>query len=203
MGMVQKGDWLRAKFPSTRREKASRRGACPLFEPCPKMGRRGWGVRRSIYSALTHGNLEMTRMRVCGILAGYEDQNDHDALPSDAVFKLIAGRSPEDAHLASRPTLSRFENAIGPKALFALRDVLIDEFIASFRGPPTRLTFDLDTFDDPTHGDPQRAFFHGYCDQCQYLPRVITCAEKDHVVIVSLLFGTASPTPGAAECDLE
>jgi hypothetical protein len=33
-GMVQKGDWLRAKFPSTPPEKASRRGACPLFEPC-------------------------------------------------------------------------------------------------------------------------------------------------------------------------
>ena len=70
--------------------------------------------------ALTHTYLEMTRMRVYGILAGYEDQNDHDALRSDAVFKLLAGRSPEDNDLASQPTLSRFENAIGPKSLLTL-----------------------------------------------------------------------------------
>jgi len=152
--------------------------------------------------AMRHTYLEMTRMRVYGILAGYEDQNDHDALRSDAVFKLIAGRSPEDRDLASQPTLSRFENAIGPKSLFGLRDVLIDQFIASFDGPPGHLTFDLDTFDDPTHGGQQLTFFHGYYDQYQYLPRVITCAENDQVVMATLLFGTAPPSLGVAD-DLE
>ena len=38
-----------------------------------------------------HGFLEMVRSRVFGILAGYEDQNDHDVLRSDPLFKLIAG----------------------------------------------------------------------------------------------------------------
>jgi hypothetical protein len=45
-----------------------------------------------------------------GILAGYEDQNDHDALRSDAVFKLLADRATEDEDLASqskRPATSR------------------------------------------------------------------------------------------------
>ena len=153
-------------------------------------------------NALTHSYLEMTRSRVYGILAGYEDQNDHDALRSDAVFKLIAGRSPEDSDLASQPTLSRFENAIGPKSLFRLQDVLIDQFIASFDEPPTRLTFDIDTFDDPTHGGQQLTFFHGYYDQYQYQPRVITCAENDQLVMAALLFGTASPTLGVVD-DLE
>jgi len=152
--------------------------------------------------ALTHTYLEMTRMRVYGILAGYEDQNDHDALRSDAVFKLLAGRSPEDNDLASQPTLSRFENAIGPKSLFQLRDVFIEQFIASFEEPPSHLTLDIDTFDDATHGQQQLTFFHGYYDQYQYLPRVITCAENDQVVMAALLFGTASPTLGAAD-DLE
>ncbi len=67
--------------------------------------------------ALIHSFLEMTRMRVYGILAGYEDQNDHDALRHDAVFKLIAGRSPEDRDLAGQPTLSRFENRITPRSM--------------------------------------------------------------------------------------
>jgi Transposase DDE domain group 1 len=47
-----------------------------------------------------HSVLEMVRSRVFGILAGYEDQNDHDALRSDAVFKLLANRLPEDEDLA-------------------------------------------------------------------------------------------------------
>jgi hypothetical protein len=153
-------------------------------------------------NALAHTYLEMTRARVFGILAGYEDQNDHDALRSDAVFKLIAGRSPLDKDLASQPTLSRFENAVNPRSLFRLQDVLIDQFIASFDEPPVHLTFDIDTFDDPTHGDQQLTFFHGYYDQYQYQPRVITCAENDQVVMAALLFGTASPTLGVVD-DLE
>jgi hypothetical protein len=115
--------------------------------------------------ALTeHTFLEMVRVRVYGILAGYEDQNDHDTLRSDPVFKLIADRSPEDDDLASQPTLSRFENAISIKSLKRLRDVFIDQFIASFDAPPRHLTFDLDAVDDPAHGHQQLTFWHGYYD---------------------------------------
>ena len=76
------------------------------------------------------------------------------ALRSDAVFKLIADRLPDDDALASQPTLSRFENAIDPASLFRLQDVFLDQFLASFAEPPTHLTFDVDVFDDPTHGQP-------------------------------------------------
>src|SRR5579862_1242978 len=77
-----------------------------------------------------HTFLEMVRSRVYGILAGYADQNDHDTLRADPVFKLVADRSPEDDDLASQPTLSRFENAISIKFVKRLRDVFIDQFIA-------------------------------------------------------------------------
>jgi hypothetical protein len=149
-----------------------------------------------------HSFGEMVRMRVYGILADYADQNDHDVLRRDPVFKLVAGRSPADADLASQPTLSRFENAINVHSLFRLRDVLIEQFIASFSTPPVRLTFDIDVFDDPTHGSQQLTFFHGYYDQYQYLPRVITCAQNDQAVMVCLLFGTAHPALRADD-DLE
>jgi hypothetical protein len=59
----------------------------------------------------------MVRSRVYGILAGYEDQNDHDTLRHDPVFKLVADRSPGDDHLASQPTLSRVENALSIQSL--------------------------------------------------------------------------------------
>ena len=149
--------------------------------------------------ALAHSFLEMTRARVYGILAGYEDQNDHDALRHDAVFKLVADRLPEGDALASQPTLSRFENAIDPKSLFRLQDVLVDQFLASFAEPPTHLTFDVDVFDDPTHGQQQLTFYHGFYEQYQYLPRGITCAENDQVVMLALLFGTAPPSLGLAD----
>ena len=149
-----------------------------------------------------HTFLEMTRMRVYGILADYPDQNDHDVLRSDPIFKLICGRSIHDDDLASQPTLSRFENTIDVGSFFRLQDVLIDQFIASFDLPPTRLTLDIDPFDDPTHGEQQLTFFHGYYDQYQYLPRVITCAENDLVLNVCLLYGSAHPALAATD-DLE
>ncbi len=143
-----------------------------------------------------HPFLEMVRSRVYGILADYPDQNDHDVLRFDPLFKLIGGRSPADAPLACQSTLSRFENAVDIPSLYRLRDVLIDQFIASFAEPPARLTLDVDTYDDPTHGDQQLTFFHGYYDQYQYQPRVVTCAENDLVVMVHLLHGTAAASLG-------
>lgn len=143
-----------------------------------------------------HTVLEMVRMRIFGILADYPDQNDHDVLRTDPAFQLIAGRSPDEAPLASQPTLSRFENQVNIASLFRLRDVLVDQFIAAFEEPPARITLDIDVFDDPTHGAQQLTLFHGYYGQYQYLPRVITCAENDLVLMIWLLHGTASPTLG-------
>ena len=146
----------------------------------------------------THSFLEMTRARVFGILADYEDQNDHDALRHDPIFKVIAGGSLAKT-LASQPTHSRFENAIDIPSLFRLRDVLIDQFIDSFDSPPGRLTLDIDTFDDPAHGQQQLVLFHGHYGQYQYQPRVITCAENDLVVMPCLLYGSAPASLGAAD----
>jgi hypothetical protein len=146
---------------------------------------------------IEHTFAEMVRSRVFGILAGYEDQNDHDTLRTDPVFKLIANCSPNDADLASQPTLSRFENAIDIPSLFRLRDVFIDQFIASFARPPVTLTFDLDAVDDPTHGSQQLTLFHGFYEQYQYLPLLITYAENDAIVMISLRHGTATASLGA------
>jgi hypothetical protein len=82
-----------------------------------------------------HSFLEMVRSRVYGILAGYADQNDHDTLRADPVFKLVADRSPEDDDLASQPTLSRFENAIRIPSLKRLRD---DVFLNNRDGTDAR-----------------------------------------------------------------
>jgi hypothetical protein len=141
--------------------------------------------------------LDMVRQRIYGIIADYEDQNDHDTLRSDPVFKLIAGRLPGEEDLASQPTLSRFENAVSIADLWQLRDEFAERFIQSFNEPPLRITLDLDAFDDPTHGRQQLTMFHGYYDQYQYLPIIITCAENDAVVLIGLRHGTCHASLGA------
>jgi hypothetical protein len=85
----------------------------------------------------------MTRMRVYGILADYADQNDHDVLRSDPIFKLLCDRSIEADDLASQPTLSRFENAIDVRSFNRLRDRFLDQFIATFKKLPRHLTLCL------------------------------------------------------------
>jgi hypothetical protein len=169
------------------------------------------GLTNSFASALNdprdprlfeHSFLDMTRSRIYGILADYVDQNDHDTLRSDPVFKLIADRSPGDADLASQPTLSRYENAIDIPSLKRLREQFVDQFIASFAVPPRRLTFDLDAVDDPAHGAQQLVLFHGYFEQYQYFPSFITCAENDQAVVLSLRPGAVHAALGADD-DLE
>jgi hypothetical protein len=151
---------------------------------------------------IEHPLAEMVRSRVYGILAGYADQNDHDTLRADPLFKLLAGRSPDAAPLASQPTLSRFENHIDIPSLKRLRDLFIDQFLAAFDAPPRRLTLDLDAVDDPAHGHQQLTFWHGYYDQNQYLPLFITCPDNDLFVMLSLRPGNVHAALGADD-DLE
>lgn len=157
-----------------------------------------------VRKAPTHSWLDMVRQRVYGILADYEDQNDHDALRSDPIFKVIAGRDPCDPKqdLASQPTLSRFENDVTVADLFRLRELFVTYFIQSFReslggDEPRRITLDLDAWDDQTHGQQQLTLFHGHYDQYQYYPLAITCAENDQLVSISLRHGTATAFLGA------
>ncbi len=146
-----------------------------------------------------HSALSIVRQRVFGILAGYEDQNDHDTLRSDPVFKLISGRELDDKDLASQPTISRLENAVTAGDLLKMEKWFVEQFVDSFGSPPELITLDIDTYDDPAHGQQQLTFWHDYYKQNQYQVRVLTCAENDMVVLPALLFGSASVKLGAAD----
>jgi hypothetical protein len=146
---------------------------------------------------------EMVRQRLFGILAGYEDCNDHDTLRGDPVFKMVSGRAPDDVKgLASQPTLSRFENVISIASLWKLHDFFLDDFIRSFSQPPAFLTLDLDAVDDACYGDQQLALFHGFYEQYQYLPLVISCAETKQMLWPAVRPGNVHAALGADD-DLE
>lgn len=149
-----------------------------------------------------HSVLQMLRQRLYGILADYEDCNDHDDLRDDPVFKLVAGKLPDDAPLASQPTLCRFENALLIPALHKLLDFLIATGIEHLKDKhggtlPASLVLDLDATDDPTHGHQQLSLFHGYYDQHQYFPLVISEPTTRHVFLVWLRPGAVHAALGA------
>lgn len=149
-----------------------------------------------------HSLLSMLRQRLFGILAGYEDCNDHDTLRDDPIFKLIAGRLPEDEPLASQPTLSRFENLATPEVLQKLIDFTIQTGIERLKQKhggrlPASITLDLDATDDPTHGHQQLTLFHGYFGQYQYFPLIISEPTSKHVFLAWLRPGTVHASLGA------
>jgi hypothetical protein len=149
----------------------------------------------------------MIRQRIYGIIAGYEDCNDHDALRHDPVFKMIAGRLPEDDPAASQPTLSRLENSVGPAHLLRLVDLTIELGVRRVKRRhagriPERVTIDLDPTDDPTHGAQQLALFHGYYDQHQYFPMIVSEPTTKHVFLAWLRHGKAPAALGAQD-DIE
>lgn len=149
-----------------------------------------------------HSLLSMIRQRVYGIIAGYEDCNDHDTLRDDPVFKMIAGRLPDDEALASQPTLSRLENAVSIASLHKITDLMLELGVQRVRRVhggrlPSRVTIDLDPTDDPTHGAQQLSFFHGFYDQHQYYPMIVSEPSTRHVLIAWLRHGTCPAALGA------
>ena len=118
---------------------------------------------------------DLIGQRVFAIACGYADCNDAARLAEDPIHKLLVGRDPiEGEALASQPTLSRFENAVGPKALYrmgqALAEVVIERQRRRLRGKARRITIELDPTDDPTHGAQQLSLFNGHYDTWCYLP---------------------------------
>ena len=66
---------------------------------------------------------ELITQRVFQIAAGYEDCNDRNDLRSDMIFKACAVRLPQSGNdLASQPTMSRLENAVGARDLIGRAD---------------------------------------------------------------------------------
>lgn len=156
---------------------------------------------------VTHALADMVAQRVFGIACGYPDANDGDRLAEDPIQKLLLGRHPVHGQsLASQPTVSRFENGMGPRALYRLGRELaagvIDRHRQRLRGRARRVTIDLDVTDDPTHGAQQLTFFHGHYDTWCYLPLLAFLTFDDeaeqYLCAAVLRPGNASTTVGAA-----
>jgi len=122
-----------------------------------------------------HKLSELLSQRIFGLACGYEDCNDAARLAHDPVHKMLVGRDPVlGDSLASQPTPSRLENAVGPRDLYRMGETLVATVVDRHRlrlGRTCRqVTIDLDSTVDPTHGAQQLSLFHGHYDTWCYLP---------------------------------
>jgi hypothetical protein len=153
-----------------------------------------------------HELIELVRQRIFGIACGYADCNDAARLGHDPVHKLLLERDPlTGPALASQPTLSRFENAVGRQELYlgsvALADLMIEHHRARLKGRARRITIDLDPTDDPTHGQQEFTAFNGHYDSWCYLPLVATVtfnAEPTQYLVAAVLRPGTSPAKHGA-----
>lgn len=124
---------------------------------------------------IEHAQQTLLRQRIYGLCHGYEDLNDHDTLRQDPAWQTAVEQIKP---LASSPTLCRLENRADRAAAWALHEILVAQFIASFAAPPTELILDFDATDDRVHGRQEGAHFHGYYGDYCFLPLYVFCGEQ-------------------------
>lgn len=104
-----------------------------------------------------HDVQHMIAQRMYGLRLGWADVCDHNALRRDLAM----------------------QTAVGPAR--ALGGVLVDQFIASRRGPrrraPREVVLDVDATHVPLHGAQEKSFFHGYYDNYCCLPLYVFCGQ--------------------------
>jgi hypothetical protein len=152
---------------------------------------------RRIAARCRHSTREQLRQRVYQIALGYEDCNDADSLRDDPLWQVVA-RDGDPGPLASQPTLSRFENGIRGRQLRELWRVLEAHYVTSLDPDAALIVLDIDSTDDPTHGQQELAFFHGFYDQHMYHPLLVFDGETGQLVSGVLRPGRAHASWGAS-----
>ena len=126
-------------------------------------------------ASCVHDGLSLLKQRLYALALGYEDLNDHQSLRADVAIQTAVER---DTVLASSATLCRWENRADREAAWKLHEVLVEQFIASFKRAPKKLVLDFDATDDVVHGKQEGRFFHGYYDHYCFLPLYVFCRDQ-------------------------
>ena len=153
-----------------------------------------WRKREGLHSLLT-----LVRQRVYQIACGYEDQNDSDDLREDPLLKRVCGRLSESGQdLASQPTICRLENAATSRACYRMARAMVELYIAQRGedGPPQKILLDFDATDDPTHGEQEESYYHGYFESHIYHPLLVFDGETGQLIAAVLRPGNTHASSG-------
>ncbi|AZR43559.1 IS1380 family transposase [Marinobacter salarius] len=116
----------------------------------------------------------MTRQRVFGVAAGYEDLNDHEALRFGQALQTAMS---EDDTLVGKSTLCRMEQRVDRQSVVKAHELLWHHFIEQHDEPPKEIVLDFDGTDVPVHGDQPGKFFNAYYDHHCYFPLYVFCGR--------------------------
>jgi hypothetical protein len=146
-----------------------------------------------------HSLLQLLRQRVYQVAAGYEDCNDADHLRVDPALRLALGKEHESG--AGQSALCRFENSIlaTPQGLKALESAVsrsADTLLG--RRNKRRLILDVDSTEDPVHGNQEGAAFNGYFEQVCYHP-LFCLTNKGDLLGARLRPGNAHSAEGVID----
>jgi hypothetical protein len=161
----------------------SEMGLCEAISECVPE----WRTRKAHHSLAS-----LVRQRVFQIACGYDDQNDSDTLREDPLLKLCCGSLPESGlDLASQPTISRMENAATMRSCHRIAEVLFEIYLREREreGAPKKVLLYFDATADPTHGEQEGSFYHGYYGQHIYHPLVVFDGESGHLITALLRAG--------------
>jgi hypothetical protein len=152
------------------RQLDERLGLCSKLAP--------WLVDRRDPRLTQHPRVEQLRQRVFQIAMGYEDQNDATSLRHDPAWKVACDRNVDEIDaLSSQPSLSRFEHAMTARAVVRLTRALEDDYVASLPEDTREVVLDVDSTEDPTHGQQPLSFFNAHYDSYMYFPLLVFDAE--------------------------
>lgn len=149
---------------------------------------------------INHSLRQLVSQRVYQMVGGYEDANDSNYLRHDPFYKIACDRLPLAAqeHLASQPTMTRWENHVSKREVGRMRSQMVDGFIAQYCQAPDAIVLDIDGWDEPTHGSQQLSCFRGYYGQAMYFPVLINEAKNGYPLVLQLRAGNSHPGKGVA-----
>jgi DDE family transposase len=126
-----------------------------------------------------HPAIDLVRQRIYQIGAGYEDGNDAKFLRDDPTMRAVVRK--RDERLASQPTLSRWENSAPWDSIHLFERQGVEWYCRHGveRGSrhPEEILLDVDSSEDPTHGQQPLSFFNGFYGGYMYHPLFIFEAE--------------------------
>jgi len=193
------------------REVEKRTGIIAQFAACFRDHRQA--------ERIEHRVEELVAQRVYGLALGYEDLNDHQELRRDPLLAVLAEKPDPTGEsrvrerdqgkaLAGKSTLNRLELTAAEVSEserykkigldFAAADRLLGEiFLQAHDEPPKQIILDLDSTDDPLHGNQEGRFFHGYYGHYCYLPLYIFSGE--HLLCARLRPANIDGAAGSVE----
>jgi len=193
------------------REVEKRTGIIAQFAACFRDHRKA--------ERIEHRVEELVAQRVYGLALGYEDLNDHEELRRDPLLGVLVEKAEprgesrarerdQGKALAGKSTLNRLElTAAEVKEgerykkialdFAAVEELLGQIFIQAHEEAPKQIILDLDSTDDPLHGQQEGRFFHGYYGHYCYLPLYIFCGE--HLLCARLRTADGDGAAGSVE----